>query len=338
MLFNSILLNSQNFKKPSKMFNDSKNYSIVLEWSYNLNKKLCTYSLFTILPLGIIFNLIQILVYIRKKFSLKSMSFYYIAIALNNVLILIITGVRFLAKIDFYDFEENTRIGCMLISYLERVVINASPWLNFLLTIDRLLFIIYPRKWTFLKKTKSVCIIIIVTYFSLCSLNATSFLIVKSINKLENQNILVKICSSTKVISLIREVLCITFGFLLPFFFMFNTNLLLIKKVMESRKKFKYSRDVNFSFTLIISNILFIFALLPLSLFSLFKIMVEVNPLISLKPNFASFFRLFDTCSLIIACYDFSFGLFLQIIFNRLFREEFVLLLSDLWPKIFTKN
>ncbi|CAF0708233.1 unnamed protein product [Brachionus calyciflorus] len=304
-----------------------------------VNQTLLLAALYSIMPLGIFLNITQFIVYLRKKFTESTMSIFCIAISTNNILVLITVFLRFIAAIKIYDYEENTYIGCKLASFCIRVVFHACTWLNFLLTLDRLVYILYPNRFTFFQLKINVIKLIILMYTLLFCLNSPSFFIDSSIVQINSSNAteLSYICTASPQLSITRELFAQFFGIFVPFSLIFVSNAVLIIKVMNSRKKISSTRDMNFAFTLVISNIVFLVTFLPLSAFLFALMFIIVNPAITSNPEIMSYFGLFETCAFIIACYDYSFGLIVQLYFNKLFRREFLMMVNELYG-ILNKN
>ncbi|RMZ93995.1 hypothetical protein BpHYR1_045611, partial [Brachionus plicatilis] len=108
------------------------------EWRYEINQTLLIKAFYTLIPTGVAFNMIQIFVYLRQKFSKNSMCIYLVAISLNNIFVLVSTALRFANSIEKFDYEENTDIGCRMAQFFIRLFYHGCSWLNFLFTLDRL--------------------------------------------------------------------------------------------------------------------------------------------------------------------------------------------------------
>ncbi|CAF1028345.1 unnamed protein product [Brachionus calyciflorus] len=297
-----------------------------------INQTLLIAALYSIIPIGIIFNITQILVYLRRKFTETTMSIYCTTISINNILVLIATGLRFISAIKIYDYEENTYIGCKLASFFIRVVYCACTWLNFLFTLDRLVFILYPQRFKYFRNKINVIKLIICMYAFLSLLNSPSFFIdssvieIKSLNKTE----FISVCTASSELSITREVVAQLFGIFMPFILIFISNFVLIRKVINSKKKVSIVKDMHFGIILVISNIFFLITFLPFSGLLMIIMVTIVNPTITLNPEIMSIVALYETNAFIIACYNYTFGLFVQICFNKLFREEFFTMFIEL--------
>lgn len=240
-------------------------------------------------------------------------------------------SIRFVSNIEMYDFNQEISIGCKLSGFSIRLFFQACAWLNLLLTVDRLFFILLPNKYKYFKSKKKVFSIIIATYTFLCILNTPSLLFeyVEIFNNATN--VTVSVCVASNVLSIVRELLSQIIGVYTPFILMFLTNIILIIKVMNSRNKFQDLKDNNyFAFPLIISNIFYILSFVPFSIFLILVLTVVLDPDIVSNESFSSFLALYETCATILTCYNYGFGLIVQIIFNRLFRKEFFSLFFDI--------
>lgn len=312
--------------------------SDLFERRYDINQTLLLISLYTLMPSGVFMNLTQILVYLGKKFSKNSMSVYLIAISLNNIFILISTSLRFANAIKTFSYVENTDIGCRLAQFFIRYFYNSCSWLNFLFSFDRLIFILYPNKFKRLQTKLNNIKFIISMYALLFILNCPSLFFTNAeiFNQYTNESIL--ICVASPLLSISREAAAQFFGMYIPILLIFITNLVLIKKVSKSRQKLGAIKEINFAFALIISNILFLISFIPFSALLIAIILVTINPTLPMDPRIGSILALYETCAFIIACYNYSFGLLVQLAFNKLFRKEFLSKLAVLFSVLKIKN
>lgn len=315
---------------------NTSNSSDYFTWRLNTNQKLLIYSNFTFIPIGILFNLIQCLIFFRKNLIGTTMSVYYIVMSINNIFMLSATALRFVTKIEIYNFKEESKLGCKLAGFSIRYAFHGSSWLKFLASLDRLLFILFPNRFKYIQNKKGIFLILLGTYAFLFLLNIPSLLFEYYEDYDKTTNKTINMCVGSKELSIIRELLSQIVGVLIPLILMFSTNIVLIRRVIESKKKFEtISHDINFAFPLIISNILFVITILPFSVFLIILMRVIIDPGILIDPDLASFFALYETCSLICVLYDFGFSLIVHIIFNRLIRKEFFEMFLNLKKSFF---
>ncbi|CAF0765593.1 unnamed protein product [Brachionus calyciflorus] len=311
----------------------SLNTTSEFKWHYDVNQFLLFYSNYTLFPLGISLNSIQIAFYLRVRFINTSMNIYYIILSLNNICAIVMTSIRFIALLDIYDFDENTPIGCKLNQFITRLIYSACPWLNCLITLDRLFFIIFHNRYNYLKSKMAVFKICSLLYTFLALVNIPNLLFVKStsLKIINNQTLVINVCLGSLELSLIRESITQILGIYTPVILMFSTNLYLIYKVMESKRKFKNSTELKFVFTIIFSNLIFIILVIPFSINLMIRLISLFDSSIPKRiPGFDTFISLFDTCTRIILCLNFSLVIIVHMISNKLLRKEFLKMLKEL--------
>lgn len=306
--------------------------NFTFEWRYDLNQMLSFYSIYTILPIGILLNVVQIIVYLRKKFISTTMSNYYIQISLNNIIAILLTIVRFIGQIEFYPFEENTKFGCKFLAFLTRFSYASCSWLNFLMTIDRLIFILFSNGYKKIQNKWFILKISFLVYFFLVVVNVPNFLFGYTMitRNYTTRVVVFYFCTGSVELNFIREFLSQILGIFVPFGLMLASNIFLILKVIESKKKINSNRETNFLFTVILSNVVFLVAFFPFSINLLIRLIVVADQSVQERiDGYLTFITLFETFSRIIICINFSSGLILQIIVNRMFRREFIQMIAE---------
>ena len=299
------------------------------EWRITLNQRLLYFSNFTITPIGLILILLQILVYFRKKFLETTVGTYYITSSINYFILQIMTGVRFATQTNFYQLESSASIGCKLAGPIFRLFYFTCMWLLFVITLDRFLFILYPTKYQFIRTKKFARILITIIYVCCILLNIL-WIFSEQAESFDFKNQKIKICTSSKTILIIREVMAVGIGFSLPLLASLIINILLIYKVIEARQYYITYKESNFSITLMIWNSIFFIMNTPLLVYALFVVIININPVLYSNPDFATSYALFDTCAFALSSLGYSSSLLVQIIFNDLFRNEFRLMLFSL--------
>ncbi|RMZ98684.1 hypothetical protein BpHYR1_026612, partial [Brachionus plicatilis] len=277
--------------------------NFTFEWRYDLNQMLSLYSIFSFLPLGIVLNFIQIIVYLRKKFKSTTMSNYYIQISLNNILAITLTIVRFIGQIEFYPFEENTEFGCKFLAFLTRFSYASCSWLNFLVTMDRLMFILFANTYKKVQNKWFILKISLIIYLFLVVINTPNFFFGYTMitRNYTTRSVVFYFCTGSLELNFVREFSSQILGILVPFGLMLASNIFLIMKVIESKKKINSSRETNFLFTVILSNVIFLVALVPFSVNLLIRLIVIANPVVERQiEGYLTFITLFETIGRII--------------------------------------
>lgn len=159
-----------------------------------------------------------------------------------------------------------------------------------------------------------------------------------SFNPSTNQTTTTKLCTTNEIIVNIRDGLTIIFRSILPFIVMLILNISLIRNLLNMKKKLNMtrslSRELNFSFSIIALNILFLISILPNMVCLILLNIYQYGFKSQLTSKNLVIINLAFSASLYFLTYNFSFPFFVNLKFNKLFRKEFLLLLKNLRSKI----
>ncbi|RNA07067.1 hypothetical protein BpHYR1_021020 [Brachionus plicatilis] len=291
---------------------------------------------FVFFPLGLLVNLFQVFFFARKRYMKTTMGPYFIAISLNNIVALSMTAMRFIGLSDFHQIFTKISLWCNIIPFLTRLAFQACSWLNFFYTFDRAIFVLYPAIYNKCNhKNLLVCLIFLLTYIILVLSNLPNlFYEIKEI-EFVLQNETMSVCSGSVVVNLVREMLSQAVGIYVPFLLMLAVNLCLVWKVMESRRKFKSVKELNFACPLLVSNLFFLLFQLPFSVYMIYSIILTLNPELHISENFNSFMPTLDTVSRVIACINYSFYLGVQSLLNKTSQKDIKKLINSGFIKCF---
>lgn len=300
-----------------------------VEWATRTSKNLILFANSSVIPFGILFNIIQIVIFSRKKLISTNMAFYFILIALFDIFILILGLIYFLSFIT--NIKQaiiiSSSLGCKLFSFLFRFLFQASSWLNLFVTLDRLILIAFKNRFPILKNKNLHYIFVFVFFILLTGINSTNFLFEIEIqaNNGTNKTELSKFCVAPSLVTIIRDVTSQALRIYIPFVLMILMNILLVIKVLKSKRKFKKdknrNKEINLAFSVIGINICFLITLIPTTVW---VILTQINKE-STKPSTLAFLNLFEIIVGCVALYNYSFGLVIHLIFNSVFRNEFKL-------------
>lgn len=309
---------------------DSRNSTI------KMDQIILNYSTFIFFPIGILINIFQIIFFFRKKYFKTTMGPYFIAISSNNIIALSMTIMRFIRLEDFYTQFSQVSLSCKIIPFMTRMAFQACSWLNFLYTLDRAIFVLFPTFYNkFNHKNLIVLLLFLFIYFLLVVFNLPNiFFDIKTI-KLDEKNETISVCTASVVVNLLRELLSQMVGIYIPFLLMLATNLFLIWKVVESKRKLKIIKELNFATPLIFSNIFFLLFQLPFSAYLIYSMILTLNPELHLNERFKTFMQSLDTISRVIASINYSFYLLVQAILNKTSQRDFKQIINLVVSKCF---
>lgn len=308
----------------------------LLVWRSNLNDTIIIISSFVLIPIGIVLNLSQMLILLRKRFLLSIMAMYYQIISFYNILILLVTWFHFMSKSDLTEIDFITDIGCKLLSFFFRLAYQICSWLNVLVTLDRLIFIVFSTKFKFWRSKKNILILFFSSHIIFFLVNIPNFYFnsISRTTNISNQTFMTKICSSSFEMFILRSVTSQVTGVYVPIALMIILNEILIYKVVQSRQNFKQKsqmgKDTNFAYTLIGSNIAFLILMSPFSVYTAILSTYVNEDEVVLRPTLNAYLSLFDTSTRSIYCINYSMSFIIQIICNKLFRKELIVIWYEL--------
>ena len=308
----------------------------------NINYNILFYLSVIIFPLGIFSNTISILVFMRKQFAKYNIGFFNIYIAISNNILLFLSFFVYYSQSKNNDILVWSEFTCKFFNYVIRVFVVNNSWLNVLIAFDRWLCIKYPNKYKFMENRKFMYLylVLIMLFSMICHSSNLLLNIVSttSFNPSTNQTTTTKLCTTNEIIVNIRDGLTIIFRSILPFIVMLILNISLIRNLLNMKKKLNMtrslSRELNFSFSIIALNILFLISILPNMVCLILLNIYQYGFKSQLTSKNLVIINLAFSASLYFLTYNFSFPFFVNLKFNKLFRKEFLLLLKNLRSKI----
>ena len=122
---------------------------------------------FTTFFFGLSGNIICFLIYSRKTFEKISVSFYFKAVSINNIIALQQTLVNFMSLAigdnPFY-IRNISSISCKILVYLEYSTLSISTWIMVIVLFDRFMTIKFNKRFQFLDNFKLKILILISTW------------------------------------------------------------------------------------------------------------------------------------------------------------------------------
>lgn len=291
--------------------------------------------------LGIIGNTLMYLVYSKSSLSKLSVSIYFRAMALSNLLInfnLIRLFFEIWSNFLLIDYSE---FSCRSISYLSFVGASLSAWFELAASIDRFLAILYPNRFKMIQKKifKFIFILSLTVYnFAVYFPLLFDYFIKYSFD--QNGNIITQRCITFSTTSLERMDFINSTA--VPFLFMINFSAATMFGIARSRNRVNNinmnlnslkikNRDLKFGLTIISVNIIFFVLNLPKRFF----FMMNLDLLVSQGPLGMT---ISTTVIMILHYTFFSITFYIQLLVNSIFRKQLVYLLKAPIKKILGSN
>ena len=296
-------------------------------------------------PLGIVLNFVAIAVYARANLNKTTMGFFYMN--LSGWTILTLTFFFFVQSsgiIFGMDLTKLTSAGCATYMLVRRVTRQIPTWIEAFITFDRYIAISYPNKLLgkILKNKIYVTIIILILIFCLGLINIQNveyYLVytyknVTSLDPISNKTIHKNStsisCSSSKSVVLNTKIIAATIRALAPALFQACFSILLVKKVLDSKKNLNGKEDkgsVQFTRTVLTMNCVFFVLNLPES------ILYFVNDSINSSASSYDPLTVAIINNIYLISYDYanlyySLKFFSYLFFNKLFFKEVLIILG----------
>ena len=303
----------------------------------NIEEKFDFYLSVIMIPIGIFLNIISIFMFRRKRFNKTKMGFYYTILSITHTIALI-TYLTVINSIDVFGYNLLTfnDFFCKFFTFLQRPVRQIPPWIQVSLTVHRFVACKVPAKFDLINRSRVLYTIIFGAFFMICVLASGCFFfqLESKITQANNSTEKTLKCSASTTVYFITELGSYLFRILIPFMIIFVMNIILYfniyKKVVRvtNIQNLKFiKRQNHFTYCCIILNVFYMATNLPLFVVYIVKLFY-----IGLDSYLA---RVVDSVWLL--SYELSNMYFVtffvwSVLFNSLFRDELVSIVSSLNP------
>ena len=304
----------------------SNNSSIVYDFTI-VTYKLAYYAVLVVCNTGIIANICNILVCFEKELQNNTMGFYNILLSIFNILALIFSGYLSIFKqtLSEEQFISTSYINCILISFFTRVFSQMATWVNVMLTLDRMFCVLYLNRIETLKvKTKLAWMVLALIGFLFCVNVPNLFYYLDNITTNDTTK---KVCTSSTIMVWIRDAITLLMRVALPLSVQISLNLVLVYKLHKlnnnKRLAIKFIKELRFTLTVIVLNLIYIITDLPALVSTIFINVYGYDlTYVSTRSNESAIASLAYVCTVIFATLNFVAPFFVNLIFYRQFRLE----------------
>lgn len=109
------------------------------------------YSMVVISTVGIILNILTYLVFQRKRFKKTSFSFYFKALIISDILMLVFNYRVFLNILYKISLDNMNQFLCKFLEYTGYIIGSVNVWIVSLILFDRLVSIVFLQRLSFIK-------------------------------------------------------------------------------------------------------------------------------------------------------------------------------------------
>ena len=287
-----------------------------------------------VLFLGATGNIFSFIIFSREKFRKTSFSLYFRVLAFSDSLSLLYSINDVSVGLFDQEIANSSYSLCKCLMYFQYSIGPTSAWLLVVVSLDRMLSIIKPNKYLFLKKTKNqatICFIII----SYSLIYYSPVIIFKDYeiqgNLSENSTEFVYQCSNSKKFKIV-DWMDLFNSTIFPFLLMSTSTFVTVSRLFKSRAKTmiksklssssskQKQRDVRFAVTSAFLNGFFIVLNFPICAFFLtmefFYLDLDVVNL-----------NLIFYCILFFFYLNFAVVFYVNLVTNSMFRNELLVFL-----------
>ena len=323
------------------------NESSYASWLQTLNNQYLFYLSTVAFPLAFILNSISLVVFSRKRFANHTNGLFNIYIDILNNSLFLIAFPFYYSKGIGNDIELWSDLTCKSLNYLLEVSISCNSWLNVLISFDRMVSVVYPHSFKFMKKRKCIYIIFALILVALCLLYTPNLLlkvITVSVNSTDvnKTSTTTKLCSGSPLLVNIRDGIALSFTIILPFILMLLFNIILIKSIIKMKRNLNIDRSLRkeekFARSILALNFLFFITSLPYLVALVLLNMFQYSSKSTFSSSDTAIINFCLSIAVSISVYNHGLPCLVNLYFNKVFREEFFNLLSNTKSFLTTTN
>ena len=214
-------------------------------------------------PFGLICNTFSIIIFSRKKFWDNTMGFYNIILSIDNNIVIAVNFIMSFSSGYGNDILLWSSFNCAFLFYLSRLSVSFSSWLNVMVSLDRMIFIIFPNRFLFIRNKKILATIMVIMFLLLFAINSPNFYLYVSntYTNISNVSTVSYTCGPPKNIEVLVDTIRIFTRALIPFVLIIVINSFLIYKLIKTKNRFKNNmaskREYKFAYSISALSVFF---------------------------------------------------------------------------------
>ena len=296
---------------------DNQAYS---EWIRNSTNTMFFYSAVVIVPIGLILNLIEFLVFRSKDFEKANFGFLMNLSILTNSFSLVWSFIffKYLPSIGI-PIDSFSWFTCSLFLFFSRVSQQIPLYIQALISFLNYLSVAYPAKFISLNKKSHFIYMFFLVLVVVLLLNVSSAIrYLTPIANSTNQT-----CTASNTVNIVSICIHIVLRCVVPFFLINFINYLTVRNIIRPRTALNFSinKEIRYGKVCACMGLIFVIFNFPLSCI---QITLIVYQLVYEYPDIYTLLtlRLAFDCSRVFAWTYYSMGFFINILFNKIFRKN----------------
>jgi hypothetical protein len=284
---------------------------------YYISEEFVFYSWIIQTIIGFIGNTINIFIFSSKSFRSIPINRYLVFLSIADILMLSMKWSDTVTSIS----KKNILI-CKYARFVTLVLFQFCAWISVLISIDRIVAVINPFRYTKLSTLRHQIIAITGLVILLSALN-TPLIFYSKITVNGNKSLCTSISGHQEIGNWVYTIFSLLFiSIVIPIIIMAISTAMIAFKLVRLKSKLNksYEREVRYAKTLVAMMVFFIFCNLPICI-SFF-----LNPLL-LSDKADIIYLVGAICGVITSFYN-SFSFLIYFTSNDLFRETFIALIK----------
>lgn len=281
----------------------------------------------TIVPLGLLLNFIQFIVFLSKDFKKRNIGFLMSALAVADSISLFWNFIifQYLPLIGL-SLELYSNEACALFLYITRIIQQIPLYFQALVSFINYISVAYSTRCIFIKKlTFSFFFLVIFIFVLIINVPSLFRHIVSTRSNFSNSTVK-KICVASNIINEVSLLETVLVRCLIPLFLISVLNLMNLRAIIKLRRDLNMhlNREIRLGVILVLLGLVFILFNFPLACLQIIQAFTNDS---SDSIILGSIQFLLD-CTRALALSYYGVGFFINIAFNKLFRKNFLRLVK----------
>ena len=319
--------------------NDDASFSAYL---LSIQQSLIFYCTIFVLMPGLFLNMGTMYVFTRKKFARNPMALYNVYIAFTGIICILIFFACFSPFAYNLNIAGYSVASCKTLAYITHVFTQMISWLHVLLSLDRMVSVLSPATHLSVKTPKFITLSSIVLFMGLIAENVEYFWY--DLYAVPNMPTL-KQCTSDFFTKEASDMINVLMHAMLPLIFTLVANCVLIVSLFKQKRSFNLNRpmrrEIAFSASVLSQNILFMVFIAPQAAFVMYQYVIDYvtdqQSALSSSTRSEAILSLAITSSNVFATYTVSSSFPINLVFNKLFRQELLFIARSMLAKVSPK-
>ena len=318
---------------------NSSNTSSYDAYLNSINNQMTYYFVVISSAIGIPGNLISMFIFIRLaiKNPKINMGFLYTCQTIIDLLVLIFTLFVFRGSVYLFGYlvMNISDSYCRGFMFFRRFIVQASSWMSVLIIFDRFIFVLYEHRFKFMKNKLILSAIIFGVMLLLAISDVENlFYYVESSSKSS-----LFTCTGRYEITIASDIIAMVVRIHIPLVLMAIFNGLVINRISKSstvrsttESASNRRKERQFTIAAMLCNVLFFFTNFPLAIFYIVYDINLYSGVFKSNSTVATVYTFYMNVCINVSFFVQTLSVFIYFGFNKLFRNEFFIVICKLFP------